>query len=106
MSGGSLLHAATVLSRDARQQRLLTSDIHQLLPVVRWKKVAFCEKAEAFLSLAGSKRQKQMEILGRPILKLRSLLFLFIEGLLLLLRWHIHPMEGKYGTHSKKTERS
>lgn len=104
MSGGALFHAATVLSSDARQQRLLTSDIHQLLPVVHWKKVAFCEKAEAFLSLAGSKRQKQMEILGRPILKLRSLLFLFIEGL--LLRWHIHPMEGKYGAHSKKTERS
>lgn len=81
MSGGSLLHAATVLSRDARQQRLLTSDIHQLLPVVHWKKVAFCEKADAFLSLAGSKWQKQMEILGHPILKLRSLLFLFIEGI-------------------------
>lgn len=94
-----------MLSRDARQQRLLTSDIHQRLPVVHWDEVAFCEKAEAFVSLAGSKRQKQTEIPGRPILKLRSLLFLFIEGLLLLLlRWHIHPMEVKYGAHSKKTE--
>lgn len=67
--------------------------------------MAFCEKAKAFLSPAGSKRQKQMEIFGRTVLKRLSLLFLFIEGLLLLLlllHWHIHSTDGKHGTNSRK----
>lgn len=93
--------AATVLSR-ARTWPTTSVSFSWWFTGRKWHSV---KKAEAFLSLAGSKRQKQMEFLGRPVLELRSLLFLFIEELLLLLllpRWHIYPMERKNGANSRK----
>lgn len=51
--------AATVLSRDARQQRLLASDTHRRLPAVHWEKVTLCEKRRGILS-----RRPDFENLG------------------------------------------